>query len=388
VGHSDLAKSDKILERSQGSCLQKAFSHRKDGLFFSFTILVIATCILAIGLPVFGLEERKSSDEAYLKGLDQVRGRQATLEVLAQPLQLKVQAFGEGQTFINGIGNNTLLSKVVPSRLDFELRELGDNQIARNVTSLISVYDEGKERVGMLVFRDLLSTRYGVFNLIMYDQKTNSSSVIDDQDPIFFRLWADNGSTHVVSNSSPVKIGGNYRVEVEIYKAEIEGNMTKSAVQEHLPITITYYWDGKGALSKMPLTPVASDVQLPTGLDMVVVIGCIAGLTVLAASTHINWKSLPSIFHPRPKERQEVADAEKARERLQYRRVEIPQIGIGADRPTKTFTELYKELAELGLNTEVLKRTDLSECELEDLCYAMRQLQMAYETVQERESKA
>jgi hypothetical protein len=386
MGHNDLAKTD-IPGRSQGSCLHEAFRNRKDGLFFSFTILVIATCILHVGIPAFGLEEMKSSDGVYLKELDHVGDLQTTPEVLAQRMQLKVQAFGEGQTFIDGIDNNTLLSKVVPSRLDFELRELSDNQIARNITCLISVYDEGKERAGMLVFRDLLSTGYGVFNLIMYDQKTNSSSVIDYQDPIFFRVWADNGSTHVIPNSSPVKIGGNYRVEIEIYKAEVEGDATKSVVQEHLPITITYYWDGKGTLSRMPLNPVTNNVHLPTGLDMIVVIGCIAGLTILATRTHINWKSIPSIFYPRLKEEgREVSD--KALEQRQYRQVEIPQIGIGTDRPAKTFTELYKELSELGLNTEVLKRTDLSECELEDLCYAMRQLQMAYETVKEKDSGA
>jgi hypothetical protein len=383
LGQSDLSKADKTSKQWQRSRIHVIPDYR-NSISLLVVVLMIAACILPASLPAFGLEEKNSDNAIYLKYVDQVKDLQGS-EVLPQSIQLKVEAFGDGQTLVDGLGNNTLSGNVIPSRLNFELRQ--SEEIARNVTLLVSVYDESKERAGSLVFRDLLSTGYGIFNLIMYDQKTNSSSIIDHQDPIFFRLLASDGSTHTVSSSRRIGAEGDYRVEIEIYRAEITGNVTKAIIQTHLPITITYYWDGKGILSKTPFNPARNEGQWTSEFDVIVIMGCIVSLTILATKTHTNWKSLPSIFHRHPKEQEqdEAAIVKEEEGFCQYKQVEIPQIGIGINQPNKTFTELYNELSELGLNTNALRQTDLSECELEDLCYAMKQLRMTYQEIEEKD---
>lgn len=385
MGHRNLSKANKVSRRPQISWHWAVLNYRKSAIFFLVAALPIAACILPVTLPAFGLEKKNSSSEIYRNYVGQVRDLQATPEVLAQSMQLKVQAFGYGQILIDGLGNNTLSGKGMPSRLDFELRQLGD--VARNVTSLISVYDESKERAGALVFRDLLSTGNGIFNLTMYDQKTNSS-IIGDQDPVFLRLSAAGGSTHVISSSRPIRGEGDYRVDIEIYKAGIAGDMNKAIVQTHLPTTLTYYWDGKGTLSKTPFNPPRNDGQWVSEFDVAVVIGCIVSLTILATKMNASWKSFPSIFHSRPNEKnQDDVAISQEEEPCQYKQVKIPQIGIGINNPNKTFTELYNELSELGLKADALKKTDLSESELEDLCYAMKQLRMTYPTIEEQDRR-
>lgn len=388
LGQTDLSNTNEMPKRPQSLQHKTAFDQRNNNIFCLIALVVIATCVSPIYIPAFGLEEKNSDNKVYPKHIDQIHDLQATPEVLAQSMQVQVQAFGNGQTIVDGVGNNALSGKVIPSSLNFELRQA--EIISRNVTSLISVYDESKERAGALVFRDLLSTEYGIFNLIMYDQKTNSSDVVGNQDPIFFKLEAGDGSTHVVSSSRPIKAEGDYRVEIEIYKAEIPNNATKSSISSHLPTIITYYWDGKGTLSKTPFTTIRSDEQWLSNADIILVTGCIISLSVLATSTHVSWRSLRPFLHLRRKEQSqhEVADMEEGEESCQYRQIEIPQIGIRKNFSAKTFTELYMELEKLGLNTEVLKKTDLSESELEDLCYAMKQLQMAYETAKEKDPAA